>query len=85
MGLVSAVVSPETLGAEALQRAARIAANPPHAVRLTKRLMAESRELTAAAALELSASMQALCHKMADHREAVEARLAKRKPNFTGK
>jgi enoyl-CoA hydratase/carnithine racemase len=85
MGLVSAVVAPETLGGEALQRAARIAANPPHAVRLTKRLMAESRELTAAAALELSASMQALCHKMADHREAVEARIAKRNPNFTGK
>jgi enoyl-CoA hydratase/carnithine racemase len=68
-----------------MQRATRIAANPPHAVRLTKRLMLESRELTAPAALELAASMQAMCHKMADHREAVEARLAKRAPNFTGK
>jgi enoyl-CoA hydratase/carnithine racemase len=85
MGLVSEVVSPEALMEQAVQRAARIAANPPHAVRLTKRLLVEGRNLSAAAALELSACMQAMCHKTADHREAVTARLEKRPANFTGK
>jgi enoyl-CoA hydratase/carnithine racemase len=85
MGLVSHVVPRDRLMEQASQMAMRIAANPPHAVKLTKRLMAESRNLSAPAALELSANMQALCHKMADHREAVEARIAKRPPTFKGK
>jgi enoyl-CoA hydratase/carnithine racemase len=31
-----------------------------------------------------SAAAQALCHATADHREAVDAFLEKRKPRFTG-
>jgi enoyl-CoA hydratase/carnithine racemase len=68
-----------------LSRANRIAANPPHAVLLTKRLMAESQALTLPAALELAGAMQAMCHKMADHREAVTALIEKRPPQFTGR
>jgi enoyl-CoA hydratase/carnithine racemase len=34
--------------------------------------------------LELSAAFQALAHETADHREAVEAFVAKRSPVFTG-
>jgi enoyl-CoA hydratase/carnithine racemase len=84
-GLVSAVVPPDELLKEALSRANRIAANPPHAVLLTKRLMAESQALTLPAALELAGAMQAMCHKMADHREAVTALIEKRPPQFTGR
>jgi enoyl-CoA hydratase/carnithine racemase len=85
IGLVSAVTAPEELLAAALDRARRIAANPPHAVQLTKRLLAESQTLTLAAALEMSASMQAVCHRMEDHREAVSAVIEKRTPQFRGK
>jgi enoyl-CoA hydratase/carnithine racemase len=85
IGLVSAVVPADELMKEALARAARIAANPPHAVSLTKRLMAESQSLSLPAALELAGSMQAMCHKMEDHREAVTALIEKRPPHFTGR
>jgi enoyl-CoA hydratase/carnithine racemase len=85
IGLVSAVVAPDELLKEAYNRATRIAANPPHAVSLTKRLLAESLALTLPAALELAGTMQAMCHKMADHREAVTALLEKRQPHFTGR
>lgn len=85
MGLVSSVVEPDNLIAEAYKRARSIAANPPHGVRLTKRLIAECEHLTLPGALQLSANMQALCHKMSDHREAVTAVIEKRAPQFTGK
>jgi enoyl-CoA hydratase/carnithine racemase len=84
IGLVSAVVPDEELLLAAASRAARVAANPPHAVTLSKRLMIESHALSLPAALELAGSMQALCHKMSDHREAVTALMEKRAPHFTG-
>ena len=83
-GLVSKVVPDAELLAAARALAKRIAANPAQAVRMTKRLMAQGRELSLPALLEMSASMQALAHTTADHREAVNAFLEKRKPVFTG-
>jgi enoyl-CoA hydratase/carnithine racemase len=65
--------------------AARIVANPPHAVRMTKRLLREGRTASLTVLLEASAAAQALCHATDDHREAVDAFLEKRKPRFTGK
>jgi enoyl-CoA hydratase/carnithine racemase len=85
IGLVSAVTAAADLLSEAHERAARIAANPPHAVQLTKRLIAQSQNLPLPAALELAACMQAMCHKMEDHREAVTAFIEKRPPKFTGR
>jgi enoyl-CoA hydratase/carnithine racemase len=85
IGLVSAVVPRTELMVQVLERAKRIAANPPHAVRLTKRLISEARHLSLPAALELSATMQSICHKMDDHREAVTAFIEKRSPIFKGK
>jgi enoyl-CoA hydratase/carnithine racemase len=64
--------------------AARIAANPPHAVRMTKRLLREGRTASLAGILETSAAAQALCHTTADHHEAVSAFLEKRTPVFKG-
>ena len=83
-GLVSRVVAPEALMDEARALAAQIAANPPHAVRMTKRLIRESRLSSLTAILEASASAQALCHTTRDHAEAVEAFFDKRTPTFTG-
>jgi enoyl-CoA hydratase/carnithine racemase len=83
-GLVSQVVPDEDLLPAARALAERIAANPPHAVRLTKRLLMEGRHVRLDTLLEMAAAMQSLAHATADHREAVEAFLDKRAPRFTG-
>lgn len=84
IGLVSKVVAPDDLLAEARAVADKIASNPPYAVRMTKRLLRESTRNTLATILEMSAAMQALSHATEDHKEAVAALLGKRAPNFTG-
>lgn len=84
LGLVSRVVPDEALLETARGLAHKIAANPPHAVRMTKRLMIQARDLRLDALLELSAAMQALVHTTSDHQEAVSAFREKRKPTFTG-
>ncbi len=83
-GLVSRVVPPEELMAAARDLAGRIAVNPPTALRMTKKLLREGTTSTLEALLEMSASLQALIHQTADHREAVAAMLEKRPPKFTG-
>ena len=83
-GLVSRVVPDAELLAAARALAARIAANPGHAVRMTKRLLVEGRHTRMDTLLEMAASMQALVHATADHREAANAFLEKRTPKFSG-
>lgn len=83
-GLVSKVVPDDQLMDAALDLARRIAANPPYAVRMTKRLLREGRMASLAALLEASAAAQAICHETADHEEAVNAFLEKRAPRFIG-
>ena len=83
-GLVSRVVPDAELMDVAMALAGRIAANPPQAVRLTKRLIREGRHTRLDTLLEMSAVMQSLVHATADHREAVTAFVEKRAPNFTG-
>jgi enoyl-CoA hydratase/carnithine racemase len=80
--LVSRVVPLEELMNCARELAARIVANPAHALRLTKRLMREGIHSRLDTVLELSAVFQALSHKTDDHREAVAAFLEKRAPKF---
>ncbi len=83
-GLVSKVVPDHLLMEEARALARRIAANPPHAVRMTKRLLWEGRRSDLATLLEMAAAMQSAAHATDDHIEAVEAFLEKRKPVFKG-
>jgi enoyl-CoA hydratase/carnithine racemase len=83
-GLVSRVVPADKLLETANELAARIAANPPHAVRLTKRLLREAMHTRLDTLLEMAASFQALSHQTPDHREAVAAFLEKRTPVFKG-
>lgn len=83
-GLVSRVVPHDTLMDEAMALATRIAAQPPHALRLAKILLRQGRESSYEAVLEMSASAQALSHLTDDHLEGVTAHIEKRPPDFKG-
>lgn len=83
IGLVSRVVEDGALLAEARALAARIAAHPVHAVRLTKRLLRQAWNQRLDTALELSAAFQALAHATDDQREALLAMRERRAPRFT--
>jgi enoyl-CoA hydratase/carnithine racemase len=80
-GLVSDVVDDADLLAAAKALAGRIAVNPPHAVRLTKRLITFAQDT----GLDISAAMQPLAHATLDHHEALQAFVVKRKPEFAGR
>ena len=83
-GLVSQVVPDAELMDAAKKLARRIAANPPHAVRMTKRLLWEGRRADLSTLLEMASAMQALAHATGDHGEAVDAFLEKREAKFKG-
>jgi enoyl-CoA hydratase/carnithine racemase len=83
-GLVSHVVDDDALMAKAREVAGKIAANPPHAVRMTKRLLREGQTATLANILEMSAAMQSLAHATRDNDEAIDAFMEKRAPVFRG-
>lgn len=82
-GLVSRVVPHLQLMAEARTLAERIAANPGGALRMAKRLLREGQHLRLDGMLEMAAGLQAIAHKTADHQEAVNAFVQKRKPDFS--
>ena len=84
IGLVSRIVPAGDLLATARGIADKIAANPPHAVRMTRRLLREGQTTTLANLLELSAAMQSLAHATRDNNEAIDAFIERRTPNFTG-
>ena len=71
-GLVSKVVAPDQLMNESARMAMRIAVNPPEAVRMSKRLLREGQHSRLDTLLEMSAALQAIAHKTADHARAVE-------------
>jgi len=81
-GLVSRVVAPDQLMAEARKVAGKIAANPGAVLRMTKRLLREGERSSLESLLELSAGYQAIAHKTASHKEAVMAFVEKRTPHF---
>jgi enoyl-CoA hydratase/carnithine racemase len=76
-GLVSQVTTPEDLLPAAHRLARRIAANPPLAVRATKRLLREGRFASLSALLQSSAAAQAIAHTTEEHRQALAAALSK--------
>lgn len=84
-GLVSKVVQHDELLAAAQGLAEKIAANPAHSLRLTKRLLREGQHMQLKSLLEISAAFQAIVHETDDHREALDAMLGKRPPVFTGR
>ncbi|MEJ5920616.1 crotonase/enoyl-CoA hydratase family protein [Corynebacterium sp. H78] len=84
-GMVNEVVEPDELLDAAKKLAGRVAKNPPHAVRMAKKLLRESQHQSLASLLELSAAMQALAHTTEDHREALNAFMEKRPGFYSGK
>jgi enoyl-CoA hydratase/carnithine racemase len=81
-GLVSQVVPHDELMGKAYDMARLIAANPGHALRMTKRLLRESQHTRLETLLEMSAGFQALAHHTQQHEEAVNAFIEKRPPVF---
>ena len=84
-GLVNEVVEPDQLLEAAHTLAARVAKNPPHSVRMAKKLLRESQHQSLESLLELSAAMQALAHHAEDHREALAAFGDQRAGEYTGR
>jgi 2-(1,2-epoxy-1,2-dihydrophenyl)acetyl-CoA isomerase len=84
-GLVHRVVPPEQVLAEAQALAARLAAGPTLAYRAIKTVLATAATDALADTLALEATLQTELGATADHREAVEAFLAKRPAEFTGR
>jgi enoyl-CoA hydratase/carnithine racemase len=85
LGIFLEVVEPDALLARAEKLAAEIAAKPPQAVRLTKRLLKLAQRSELPDFLETCASFQAISHHTQDHAEAVNAFLGKRDGSYTGK
>ncbi len=85
IGLVSKVVEDDKLMDEARALAQRIAAQPVHSLRLTKRLLRDSQQVSLPVALEMASAMQALAQHTKDQHEAVLAFTEKRKPKFEGR
>lgn len=84
-GLVSEVVPAADVLAHAQALAARIATNPAHGLRMTKRLLREGQHMRLDSLLEMSAAFQALAHHTEDHLEAVNAFLEKRPAHYQGR
>jgi 2-(1,2-epoxy-1,2-dihydrophenyl)acetyl-CoA isomerase len=84
-GLVHRVVAPDRVLAESQALAARLAAGPTLAYRAIKEVLATAATDRLEDTLALEARLQTRLGGSADHREAVEAFLAKRPPEFTGR
>ena len=81
-GLVSEVLEPDALMARARELAGQVAANANATLRLTKKLMRQADDLSLDAVLPISAAAQALAQYTPAHAEAVDAALARRRPDF---
>ncbi len=84
-GLVHRVVPADRVRDEAFALAARLAAGPTVAYRAVKAVLATAATDSLEETLALEARLQAVAGRTADHREAVDAFLAKRPPEFTGR
>ncbi len=84
IGLVNAVVPPDSLLEEARKLAATIAEKPPVAVRTSLEGVTRGLNMTVDEGLNLEASLFAQTAATNDIHEGIGAFLEKRKPKFTG-
>ncbi|HEX5615587.1 MAG TPA: enoyl-CoA hydratase/isomerase family protein [Acidimicrobiia bacterium] len=84
VGLCERLVDDEALESEVGELAARIAAQPPLAVRGAKRAVRASAHLTVAEGLVVEAEAQSVCLRSADMREAIGAFAEGRTPEYRG-
>jgi 2-(1,2-epoxy-1,2-dihydrophenyl)acetyl-CoA isomerase len=82
LGLVMAVVPPDQLMAEAMERARQLAGGPRQTYALIKRGMERALSLDLEQTLELESQLQGLAAETPDAQEAIRAFLEKRKPVF---
>lgn len=85
IGLVSEVVEDDNLATRAHAVAAKLAAGPTLTYAKIKEVLHAAETSTLDEALAVEDAAQTLLGATADHREAVEAFVAKRKPEFQGK
>jgi enoyl-CoA hydratase/carnithine racemase len=85
MGLVNRVVPAGELDAFVTDWADRLAAGPPIALALSKRLLTNSLSMTMDEALEAEGMAQSVNVGTEDAREALQAFLDKREPRFRGR
>ncbi len=85
LGLVTEVVPHDQLDNRVEQLATQLAAGPPLAIRMAKRMMYKQREMTLTNALEDAALSVMITNSSQDVREGIRAFREKRKPNFAGK
>jgi len=83
-GFWNALHSAETLEAEALALAARLAAGPTFAHCVTKTQLVQEWDMGLMAAIEAEAQAQAICMQTKDFERAYRAFVAKEKPVFEG-
>lgn len=76
-GIVLEVAEPEALMERAMEHAREIAAQPPKATRLTKRLMKQAQQMELKPFLDVCAVFQGMCHNEPEHLEAVNTMLEK--------
>jgi enoyl-CoA hydratase len=84
-GLITKVVSPESLMAEANSLAERLASYPPLAVKYTLEAINTASDLPLAEGQACEASLFGLCFGTEDMKEGTAAFLEKRRATFTGK
>src|SRR5205085_10418176 len=85
LGLVNRVVPAARLDDEVAELAARLAAGPPIALSITKKLLNDSYSMSLAQALEAEGVAQNVNFKTADMAEAMIAFAQKRDPKFEGR
>jgi enoyl-CoA hydratase len=84
IGLVSKVVSPETLASEVEAMAQTMTAKGPIALRYVKEAVNKGLDLTLEQGLRLEADLYFLLHTTADRTEGIRAFLEKKPPQFKG-
>ncbi len=84
IGFYNAVIAPDALLADCVQRAGELASGPTFAHAMTKRMLEQEWSVSVETALEMEAQAQALCMGTEDFRRAFEAFAAKRPPAFEG-
>jgi 2-(1,2-epoxy-1,2-dihydrophenyl)acetyl-CoA isomerase len=82
LGLVAAVVPPEQLMTAAMERARRLYEGPRRTYALIKQGLERALNLDLEQAMELEAQLQSVAAETPDANEAIQAFLAKRKPQF---
>ena len=85
LGILLEVTEPAALLPRAQELAGKIAAKPPIALRYAKRLLKLAQQQALSEHLEVCSTYQALCHKTADHAEAMSAFFEKRPGRFEGR